>query len=87
MDRLVPLLLSAVEEASWCSADPLCAEQTATSLDGLNMAACHACSLVSETSCENTNLLLDRCLVVGGDQVTGWLDDLVGSAIRPAVGA
>ena len=34
-------------------------------LDNLNLAACHACMLVPETSCEKRNCFLDRALLVG----------------------
>jgi hypothetical protein len=30
-----------------------------------NGAACHNCAIVSETSCEEFNLLLDRAAVIG----------------------
>lgn len=53
------LLLSALEAGSVCSADPLCFE-TVTEHSG---AACHACVLVSETSCENRNMWLDRKII------------------------
>lgn len=29
------------------------------------MAACHACAMLPETSCEHNNILLDRALLVG----------------------
>jgi len=32
----------------------------------MNLGACHACSLISETSCIYANALLDRGLVLGG---------------------
>jgi hypothetical protein len=32
---------------------------------GLNLAACHACVMLPETSCEHNNVLLDRALLVG----------------------
>jgi hypothetical protein len=31
----------------------------------INLAACHACVLLPETSCERNNTLLDRALLVG----------------------
>jgi hypothetical protein len=51
--------------SSWCSADPLCIEAGPNGADGLNLAACHACALLPEVSCEEMNLLLDRALLVG----------------------
>ncbi len=55
-----------LERAQWCSLDPVCSE-TRSGEDGLNQAACHACSLVPEVSCELRNLYLDRSLVVGSN--------------------
>ena len=56
---------AAVRRAAWCSADPLCVEAEATGVDSLNLAACHACVLLPEVSCEESNMLLDRALLVG----------------------
>lgn len=76
-ERLLPTLLAAIDDAAWCSSDPLCSEQSTVSLDGLNLSSCHACTLVSETSCENGNLLLDRTLVVGSDDVRGFFEPVL----------
>lgn len=57
---LVRTLTSALHDASWCSADPVCGETPLQGVGGLNGAACHACTLVSETSCTYHNQLLDR---------------------------
>jgi hypothetical protein len=59
------MLCSAVASARWCSSDPLCIESEGQGNDALNLAACHACALIAETSCECGNMLLDRGLVVG----------------------
>ncbi|MEV6044643.1 DUF1998 domain-containing protein [Streptomyces xanthochromogenes] len=64
-DRLDASLRSALHRATWCSNDPLCMEAEASGADGLNLAACHACLLLPETSCENNNILLDRATLVG----------------------
>jgi hypothetical protein len=63
--KLGASLHEAVTNAAWCSADPLCIEATAQGVDSLNLAACHACLLLPEVSCEEMNLLLDRALLVG----------------------
>ena len=63
--RLESALLAALGRASWCSADPVCMESDGQGVDGLNLAACHACALLPETSCEMFNVLLDRGLLVG----------------------
>lgn len=56
---------SMLQEASWCSSDPICISSMAQGYDSLNYAACHACTLLPETSCEMRNCLLDRGAVVG----------------------
>ncbi|MUJ28081.1 DUF1998 domain-containing protein [Aliivibrio fischeri] len=63
--RLFPAFIAALETANWCSNDPICSEMESQGVMGLNKAACHSCSLVSETSCEHNNLLLDRKLLIG----------------------
>ncbi|MER8116200.1 DUF1998 domain-containing protein [Streptomyces sp. NPDC094031] len=62
LDRAVR---SAVRRAEWCSSDPLCMETEASGAGGINLAACHACVMLPETSCEHNNILLDRALLVG----------------------
>ena len=66
-ERLFPTLLTALQNTRWCSADPICRELAAQGLQGLNRAACHACVLVSETSCVCSNVMLDRAVLVGDD--------------------
>jgi hypothetical protein len=63
--RLSASLAESLDRARWCSADPLCIESAAQGVDALNLAACHACALLPEVSCEEMNVLLDRGLVVG----------------------
>ncbi len=63
--RLGSSLESALLRASWCSNDPLCSEAAASGADSLNLAACHACVLLPETSCETNNAFLDRVALVG----------------------
>lgn len=64
-DRLAEALRSALRRATWCSADPLCIETRSSGTGGTNLAACHACVMLPETSCEHNNILLDRALLVG----------------------
>lgn len=85
--RLAETLLRMAEAAAWCSADPLCAEHTGQGFDNLNRAACHACALLPETSCETGNTLLDRALVVGGGQVPGYFEPIVAAARTAAATA
>lgn len=66
--RFQKILEHALEEARWCSSDPVCTEigqNGGQGTDGLNMAACHCCALIAETSCEKFNRYLDRGLVAG----------------------
>jgi hypothetical protein len=64
-NRLLRTLQSAMQKASWCSSDPVCIETKGQGTDNANLAACHGCLLISETSCEEGNRLLDRALLVG----------------------
>ena len=63
---------------SWCTNDPLCIETVQGGVGGHNLAACHACMLVPEVSCEARNEWLDRGLLIGGlgDSSPGLLSDL-----------
>jgi len=62
--RFEPLLRDALDRALFCSSDPLCGHSAPGEMGELNGAACHACLLVSETSCERGNRYLDRAHVV-----------------------
>lgn len=73
-DRLLPLIVAALDDADVCSNDPVCIESDRQGATNLNLSACHGCSLVSETSCETANRLLDRQLVIGGSEVPGLFD-------------
>ncbi|BBA40477.1 hypothetical protein BCCH1_29020 [Burkholderia contaminans] len=55
----------AIDRARWCSTDPICIESPGQGPNNCNLAACHACSLLPETSCEQQNRLLDRATLVG----------------------
>jgi hypothetical protein len=79
-DRLLPAIASAVGSAEWCSLDPVCRESSAQGPDGLSLAACHACALVAETSCETGNVLLDRALLVDPD--FGFMRSVVAALIE-----
>lgn len=58
------------EMARFCSADPLCQEHDFAPGQAVSGAACHACCLISETSCEHRNHWLDRNALLE----TGWLE-------------
>jgi hypothetical protein len=66
MIALVPLfdrvLRVAFNTIDGCSNDPLCSEMQ-FDIGKYNGAACYACQLVSETSCEHRNTRLDRTLL------------------------
>ena len=64
-DRFKSIFIKALESANWCSSDPLCIEGVTSHSEVLNLAACHACLLLPETSCEHLNYFLDRALITG----------------------
>lgn len=78
-DLLEETMRNLLEEASWCSSDPLCIESKSQGFNSLNYAACHACTLLPETSCEARNCLLDRAAVVGkpDDRNIGYFGELL----------
>lgn len=61
--KLVELMKDAFREALLCTNDPECMNNVPAG-NNSNGAACHSCSMISETSCENGNRMLDRGLVV-----------------------
>lgn len=63
-DSFEQVLWEALQEATFCSADPLCSEHNPDAMGDLNGAACHACQLAAETSCEKSNRFLDRSFLV-----------------------
>lgn len=77
--QIEKLVRDAVERAAWCSADPVCSESDPHGVDGLNLAACHNCLLLPETSCEERNTLLDRTMLVGapGRVSLGYFSDWI----------
>ncbi len=64
-DNFEPVVRASLEAARWCSADPVCMEIGLQGPDSCNLAACHSCTLVAETACEEFNRFLDRGVVVG----------------------
>ncbi len=77
--NLENVILRAIENAKWCSADPVCMELGSSNgqgPDSCNLAACHNCALVPETACEEFNHFLDRGLVIGDFERTtvGYFD-------------
>ncbi|MBF0232534.1 MAG: DUF1998 domain-containing protein [Desulfamplus sp.] len=53
------------KHAQWCSLDPVCTEHEGQGPGWLNRAACHACSLIPEPSCQYNNIFLDRVFIKG----------------------
>jgi hypothetical protein len=62
--RFPDLFRGALRAAGRCSSDPLCADHQPDVHATINGAACHACILVSESSCESFNRFLDRNVLV-----------------------
>ena len=67
--------------------DPVCIESDRQGSSNLNLSACHGCALVSETSCETANRLLDRQLVLGGSEVPGLFDRVLADLRTADAGA
>lgn len=73
------LVKDSIEDARWCSADPVCSDIGQSSGQGpnnVNGSACHNCCIVPETCCEEFNSSLDRSVVIGNLEKTmvGYFD-------------
>ncbi len=75
--KLEEIIKLAISEARWCAADPVCIQSPGQGQSGCNLAACHNCALLPETSCENQNMLLDRGLMIGtlNDREIGFFNN------------
>jgi len=67
-DAFIVLLDGVFKHAQWCSLDPVCTEHEGQGPGWLNRAACHACALVPETSCDYNNIFLDRVFIKGSEE-------------------
>jgi len=63
--NLETVVYNAIENARWCSSDPICIDSKGQGPSSCNLAACHNCALLPETCCEESNLLLDRAMIIG----------------------
>ena len=79
IDILPKIFKNAIKRAKWCSYDPVRIESKGQGRKSQNLAACHSCTLLPETSCEEFNVLLDRGLVVGDlyDSSLGFLSSYI----------
>jgi hypothetical protein len=63
------LLDGVFKHAQWCSLDPVCTEHEGQGPGWLNRAACHACALIPEPSCDYGNVFLDRVFIKGSEDL------------------
>jgi len=64
LENLNNIINSAILRATDCSSDPICIESEGQGVGQLNLASCHSCTLTPETTCELSNLYLDRGIVI-----------------------
>lgn len=79
-ELLEPMMRRALNRAWWCSADPVCSESHGGGgARRVNLAGCHGCVLLPETSCETINNGLDRAMIVGtpNHRELGFMNELV----------
>lgn len=78
-DAFPRIFQKALEKAKTCSNDPVCIMSKGQGRDSLNLAACHACTLLPETCCEERNEFLDRGLIIGTfeDKSVGFWSNLI----------
>ena len=67
--EFLKILDGAFKHAQWCSLDPVCTEHEGQGPGWLNRAACHACLLIPEPSCEYGNVFLDRVFIKGSEEL------------------
>jgi len=77
--NLSKIIKKMLHKAQVCSYDPVCLDHKQQGLNGTNASACHACSFLSETSCEQSNQLLDRTTLIGNikNNSIGFFEDLI----------
>ncbi|MCW4001528.1 MAG: DUF1998 domain-containing protein [Candidatus Bathyarchaeota archaeon] len=63
--NLETIVYNAIENSRWCSSDPICIDSHGQGPNSCNLAACHNCALLPETCCEESNMLLDRAMLIG----------------------
>lgn len=85
-EQLGHALIEGRERISWCSADPVCIESEGAGTDARNLAACHCCVLLPETSCELFNSDLDRACLFGiqGREHEGFFNWAETSGYQPS---
>jgi hypothetical protein len=80
-EQLGTIIRRAIDKARWCSSDPVCSYDIGTNQHAelTSLAACHACALLPEVSCENMNKGLDRAVLVGlpDNREVGFFKDLL----------
>ncbi|WP_296828438.1 DrmB family protein [uncultured Megasphaera sp.] len=64
-ETLPDIIKKAVEKVGYCTNDPVCSLSKGQGIYSMNLAACHSCLLLPETSCENFNAFLDRGVLIG----------------------
>jgi len=67
--KFLELMSNVFKHAQWCSLDPVCTEHEGQGPSWLNRAACHACALIPEPSCEFGNVFLDRVFIKGNQSL------------------
>ena len=75
LPNLNKIITSAIFRSTDCSSDPICLDSTGQGVGQLNLSACHSCALTPETSCELSNLYLDRKLL--NDRNFGYFRTLI----------
>ena len=76
-DDLEKIIIQSLLDSVWCSSDPICIQSDGQGNGLCNLAACHNCLLIPETSCEAFNILLDRKLLIDNEDGCGYFGSLV----------
>ncbi len=76
-DDLEKIIIQSLLDSVWCSSDPICIQSDGQGNGLCNLAACHNCLLIPETSCEAFNILLDRKLLIDNEDGCGYFSSLI----------
>ncbi|MBT5251325.1 MAG: hypothetical protein HOL62_01285 [Candidatus Marinimicrobia bacterium] len=81
-EDLEKIIIQSLLDSVWCSSDPICIESEGQGNGLCNLAACHNCLLIPETSCESFNVLLDRKLLIDVNDNCGYFGNLVNEELE-----
>ena len=82
-NSLEKIIIQSLLDTTWCSSDPICIQSEGQGNSMCNLAACHNCLLLPETSCESFNIILDRKLLCDNTKEgCGYFSELINEELE-----